>query len=47
MENMPTITSALTYREAAQAASGPCWHASLVDGRPFGNTGSLAERCAR
>ena len=47
MENMPTIMSTLTYPHAAQAASGPCRHASLVDGRRFGNVGPLAERCAR
>jgi hypothetical protein len=35
------------FAEAAEAASVPCWHLPVNDGRRLGSDPSLAERCAR
>ena len=47
MQTMLKITSTQTFPEAAPAASDPCRHTSLADGRRVGNALPLAERCAR
>jgi hypothetical protein len=47
MKMMSKTTYTPTFAEAAQAASAPCRHLPVNDGRRLETALTLAERCAR
>ena len=47
MTTMSQLIYSQTSTEAAKAASAPCWHTAVNDGRRLDPAFTLAERCVR